>query len=315
MKIEHSEVECAAPRVSRRTVLTQLVLALTAGCGTGRTSVAKSDPRITQLRRLEDAAGGRLGAYIYDTDRRTGVGWRQNERFAHCSSFKLSLAAMMLHMAERGEADVAEVLHWERRDMLSVSPVTEANLERGLSVEALARATLVTSDNTAANVLLKRFGGPASLTAFWRTVGDSVSRLDRYEPELNDTPPGTELDTTTPEAMAMTTTALVLGGALSAASSAKLRAWMAEVRTGTERIRAGFPPGWDAGDKTGTGIGKTKHTYVDIAYGGPAGRRPIIVTAYFEPATRVEPMDPVALKTLADVGRIASGGLQSRAAP
>jgi beta-lactamase class A len=315
MTIEHSESACAAPRVSRRTVLAHLVLALTAACGAGRTGTARNDPRIARLRRLEHAAGGRLGAYIYDSDRRTGVGWRENERFAHCSSFKLSLAAMMLRMAERGEVDLAEVLHWEQRDMLSVSPVTEANLERGLSVEALARATLVTSDNTAANVLLRRFGGPASLTAFWRAVGDSVSRLDRYEPELNDTPPESELDTTTPRAMAMTTTALVSGAALSAASSAKLRAWMAEVRTGTERIRAGFPPSWDAGDKTGTGIGKTKHTYVDIAYGGPAGWRPIIVTAYFEPAIRVEPMDPVALKTLADVGRIASGALQAGAAP
>jgi beta-lactamase class A len=309
MTIEQSAAACAAPSVSRRTVLAQFVLALTAVCGAGRKGSAQSDPRIARLRRLEDAAGGRLGAYIYDTDRRTGVGWRENERFAHCSSFKLSLAAMLLRMAERGEVDLAEVLRWERRDMLSVSPVTKANIARGLSVEALARATLVTSDNTAANVLLKRFGGPASLTAFWRAVGDAVSRLDRYEPELNDTPPGTELDTTTPKAMAMTTAAFVSGTALSAENSAKLRAWMAEVRTGTERIRAGFPPGWDAGDKTGTGIGTTKHTYVDIAYGGPAGRRPIIVTAYFEPAARVEPMDPVALKTLADVGRIASGGV------
>jgi beta-lactamase class A len=268
-----------------------------------------------RLRALEASAGGRLGVYIHDTNRRAGTGWRENERFAHCSSFKLSLAAMVLRLADQRQLDLTEVLHWEPRDMLTVSPVTEANIERGLSVEALAHATLVTSDNTAANVLLKRFGGPASLTAFWRTLGDTVSRLDRYEPELNVTPPGTELDTTTPIAMARTTTALVSGGALSSTSKAKLRAWMAEVRTGTQRIRAGFPPDWQSGDKTGTGIGKTKHTYVDIAYGQPAGRGSIIVTAYFEPATLVEPMDPVALRTLAEVGRIASAHKSRTVAP
>jgi len=223
----------------------------------------------------------------------------------------MSLAAMMLAKADRKEIDLAEVLHWTKADMLGVSPVTEARIDTGLAVEDLARATLVTSDNTAANVLLRRFGGPEQLTRFWRSIGDTVSRLDRYEPELNVTPPGTELDTTTPAAMAATTAALINGKALSPASRAKLKAWMREVRTGRDRIRSGFPAGWDSGDKTGTGIGNTKHTYVDLAFGGPAGRAPLIVTAYFEPARLVEPMDPVATAALAEVGRIAATSLSA----
>ncbi|MBK8630610.1 MAG: serine hydrolase [Sphingomonadales bacterium] len=190
--------------------------------------------------------------------------------------------------------------------MLSVSPVTKAHIEQGLSVEELARATLVTSDNTAANVLLRRFGGPPALTAFWRSLGDSVSQLDRFEPELNEVPLGTTLDTTTPKAMAMTTAALVHGDALTPASKGKLKAWMTDAQTGTQRIRAGFPADWQSGDKTGTGTGKTKHTYVDIAFGGPARRAPLIITAYFEPDRLVEPMDPVSLGALAEVGRTAA---------
>jgi beta-lactamase class A len=102
---------------------------------------------------------------------------------------------------------------------------------------------------------------------------------------------------------------LIHGKTLSPASRAKLKAWMREVRTGRDRIRSGFPAGWDSGDKTGTGIGKTKHTYVDLAFGGPAGPAPLIVTAYFEPARLVEPMDPVATGVLAEVGRIAAASL------
>lgn len=295
-----------APPISRRMALASVAAALTAIHGAARNTTAAPDWRIARLKALEESVRGRLGVYIHDTRTRVGVGWRVNERFTHCSSFKLSLAAMVLRMADDGRADLSEVLRWETQDMLGVSPVTAANIERGLTVGALAQATLVTSDNTAANVLLKRYGGPAALTAFWRTLGDTVSRLDRYEPELNVTPPGTALDTTTPHAMAMTLGYLVTGGALSATGRATLTGWMAEVRTGSERLRKGFPSSWQSGDKTGTGIGTAKHTYVDIAYGGPAGRAPIIVTAYFEPSKLVEPMDPVALKTLAAVGRIAS---------
>jgi beta-lactamase class A len=133
-----------------------------------------------------------------------------------------------------------------------------------------------------------------------------VSRLDRYEPALNDTPPGTDLDTTSPLAMARTTASLVHGDALSEVNKGKLRAWMAEVRTGMQRIRAGFPREWQSGDKTGTGIGSAKHTYVDLAFGIPPGRAPVIVVGYFEPAVLVEPMDPVALNVLAEIGRIAT---------
>ncbi|WP_437125857.1 serine hydrolase, partial [Escherichia coli] len=41
------------------------------------------------------------------------------------------------------------------------------------------------SDNTAANLLLTTIGGPKELTAFLHNMGDHVTRLDRWEPELN----------------------------------------------------------------------------------------------------------------------------------
>lgn len=299
----------APPLHDRRRIIVALGLAALAGCSAGRDASSLGNRQRRALQDLEQAASGRLGAYIFDTRSKTGFGWRENERFAHCSSFKMSLAAMVLSKSEQGEADLGEVLRWSSRDMLPVSPVTQANIERGLTAEDLARATLVTSDNTAANVLLRRFGGPPALTAFWRSLGDNISRLDRFEPELNEIPPGTRLDSTTPKAMTMTTAALVHGDALSSASKTKLKTWMEAVRTGSQRIRAGMPKDWLSGDKTGTGIGKTKHTYVDIAFGGPAVRPPLIITAYFEPDQLVEPMDPIALGVLADVGRIAAWAL------
>ena len=263
-------------------------------------------PEIEGLRRIEQVANGRLGAFILEPTSGRSFGWRENERFAHCSSFKLSLAAMLLAKADKGEVDLNEVLRWSNADMLPVSPATAAHIDKGLSVRDLAQATLVTSDNTAANILLRRFGGPEALTRFWRDLGDMVSRLDRYEPELNHTPPGTALDTTSPAAMAATLATLLLGDALTPSSRILLRDWMTAVATGRDRVRAGFPANWISGDKTGTGIAPTKHTYVDIAFGGPTDTPSIIVAAYFEPHLLVDPMDPIATGALADVGRLAA---------
>jgi len=301
-------LEGPAKVIDRRTVIVGSAALMLSACSAPVRATSKASP-VAELRAIEQRANGRLGAYVLDTATGTGFGWRENERFAHCSSFKMSLAAMILAQADKGDIDLRETLRWTRDHMLPVSPVTEANLDKGLSVRELAKATLVTSDNTAANVLLRRFGGPEQLTRFWRAVGDKVSRLDRLEPELNVTPPGTELDTTTPAAMAATTAALVQGDALTPASRLLLKSWMTEVRTGQDRIRAGFPPDWVTGDKTGTGIGPTKHIYVDLAFGGPTGRAPVIVVAYFEPKTLVEPMDPAATRVLADVGRIAANSV------
>ncbi|MCJ2185406.1 class A beta-lactamase [Novosphingobium beihaiensis] len=297
--------------IDRRGAIVGAAVTLLAGCGQGRLSAlgktgGNLSSHVEGLRRIEQAARGRLGAFILDPASGTSFGWRENERFTHCSSFKLSLAAMLLAGADKGTLDLDEILHWQKADVLSYSPVTSKNISGGLTVRELARAALVTSDNTAANTLLRRFGGPEALTRFWRAAGDKVSRLDRYEPELNHTPPGTALDTTTPAAMAQTVGKLVTGDILEPASRTVLREWMMAVSTGRKRIRAGFPADWVAGDKTGTGIGETRHTYADLAFGGPKGAPPVIVAAYFEPERLAPPIDAVSEGALADVGRLAA---------
>jgi beta-lactamase class A len=298
--------------MNRRLALTGLAAVSLTACTTPPGPIVDTQAFIGRLRDLEQAAGGRLGAYIFDPATGAGFGWREGERFAHCSSFKMSLAAMMLLMADRGDVDLNEILRWTSQDLLPNSPVTSAHVETGLTIEALASGTLITSDNTAANVLLKRFGGPQTLTRFWRALGDDVSQLDRYETELNSTPPGTTWDTTTPKAMALTTAQLVHGNVLSAAHKIKLTTWMNEVKTGTQRIRAGFPSDWFSGDKTGTFWGKSKHTYVDLAFGGPVGMPPVIITGYFEPTRLADPsgpMDLVSLGVLAQLGRVGAAYL------
>ena len=138
------------------------------------------------------------------------------------------------------------------------------------------------SDNTAANVLLARHGGPAGFTAFVRALGDRSTRLDRNEPSLNEAAVGDPRDTTTPLAMLQTMHKLVLGDVLTPASRAWLQRWLAETSTGDKRLRAGAP-GWKVGDKTGTARSGTSN---DIGVLWPAGGgAPVLVTCYLTQST------------------------------
>ncbi|MEQ8410073.1 MAG: class A beta-lactamase [Erythrobacter sp.] len=257
------------------------------------------------LRIIEAKAGGTLGVEIYDTQTGLSVGLNRDRRFGHCSSFKLSLAAMVLALDAAGESDASRRVTWTRDDLMHVSPFTEKRLDEGASLLELAEYTQKYSDNTAANVLLRELGGPAALTAFWRSIGDDVSRLDRTEPELGNVPVTEYRDTTTPAAMARTVAKLLYGDILPEPSKAMLRQWMIDTPTGRRRVRAGLPEGWVAGDKTGTstwpGMGSL---YVDIGFVEPPEHPPITFATYYRANETFEGMDPESEAALASVGEV-----------
>jgi beta-lactamase class A len=225
---------------------------------------------ITALTDYERDSGGHIGVYAKNLRTGAEVSWRAHERFVMCSSFKASLAACVLASVDRGQAHMDE--------LIAYGPVAKQNLEKGaMSVADMCEAAVELSDNTCANALLARFGGPSALTAFWRSIGDTVSRLDHNEPELNRTPPGDPHDTTTPAAMAGNLRRLILGKALSPNSREHLTGWMLGCKTGDNRLRAGLPKDWRVGDKTGN---NGKDAFGDIAVTWSTRSEPVLVCAY-----------------------------------
>ncbi|MFB9067122.1 class A beta-lactamase [Pseudofulvimonas gallinarii] len=273
--------------LSRRDVLKMLlavpVIVLPA-CATGRTSPQRDHG--DALAKLERQHGGRLGVCILDTATGAELRWRGDERFALCSTFKLPLAATVLRAVELGELDGNAPVPFGPADLVPHAPVVQARLDAGvtsMTALELAEAAQLTSDNVAANLLLRQLGGPAGVTESWRARGDDVTRLDRFEPAMNHVLPGEEHDTTTPCAMARHVAALVTGDLLSADSRDLLRQWLVATDTGLRRLRAGLPPHWPAGDKTGTGIAPTMANKLnDVAVAWPPGRAPLVVAAYYE---------------------------------
>lgn len=232
---------------------------------------------------LEKASGGRLGVTLLDTRTGKRVGHRQDERFPMCSTIKWMLAAAALHRAERQPGFLDERLPMRAEDLIDHAPTTRRHVGKDLSVRDLCRTTMVTSDNPAANLLLRHLGGPPALTAFMRSHGDAVTRSDRYEPELNRFTLGDPRDTTSPAASAASLQRFVLGDALRPASRQQLADWLIDNETGDATLRAGLDKRWRVGDKTGS---NGKDTRNDIGVLWPLGGGTAwVLTAYLQGAS------------------------------
>jgi len=267
-----------APSVSatRRTWLTAAVLAVPwlQACGHGQ--VRQGD--LQALQTLEKNAAGRLGAALVDHRGSPLFTYRAEERFPACSTFKALLAALVLDLEANRPGLLQQRVRYARTDLTTYAPVTGRFVEIGMTVAELCDATVRYSDNVAANLLMREFGGPQALTAFARRLGDTTFRLDRWEPDLNTAIPGDPRDTCTPLDMARNLRHLVLGDGLPATGRAQMARWLVGNTTGDKRIRAGVPAGWTVGDKTGTGdYGSTN----DIAVLWPSQGEPMVLAVYF----------------------------------
>ncbi|MFD6221284.1 class A beta-lactamase [Nocardia asteroides] len=237
---------------------------------------------------LESTYDARLGLSVLDTGTDRVVAYREHERFPMASTFKGLACGALLQAHPLATGYFEQVIRYTAADIVVNSPETEQHIDTGMTVTALCDAAITQSDNTAGNLLLRLLGGPEGFTAFLRTLGDQVSRLDRWEPELNTAVPGDERDTTTAAALAADYRALVVGTALAEPERAQLAAWLKASRTGAKRIKAGLPADWTVGDKTGT---PAYGSALDVAVAWPPGRAPLVLAVL---TTRTEKdADPV----------------------
>ncbi|MDX6354273.1 MAG: beta-lactamase class [Streptomyces sp.] len=233
------------------------------------------------LETLERQHSARLGVFAYNTETRASVLYRADERFPMCSVFKTVAVAAVVRDLDRDGEFLAQVVRYTVADIDAAGgpgagPITNRpeNLANGMTVAALCAAAIQYSDNVAANLLLRELGGPSAVTRFCRSVGDSVTRLDRWEPALNSAEPGRITDTTTPRAIGGTYGRLTLGRVLDDGDRGLLTGWLLGNTTSGNRFRAGLPAGWTLADKTGTGDYGTTN---DVGIAWPQGRGPIVL--------------------------------------
>lgn len=284
--------------LSRRNFLALTTLALPAYLQ----SISKSMSALpAAFAQLERSNGGRLGVAVLDTNTGERTGYRAEERFAMCSTFKFLLAAAVLHRVDQHEEKLGRALAIPPKPLVGNSPLTEPHAGGTMTVAALCEAALIRSDNTAANVLLATIGGPAGMTSFCRSIGDTVTRLDRTETSLNEARPGDPRDTTSPTAMVNDLKRVLLGDVLVPPSRQQLTTWMEGNQTGLDKLRASLPAGWRAADKTGS---NGKNTMNDIGVLWPAGKKPIIIAAY---VTQCDGPDSKRAAMLKQIGSLVIG--------
>jgi len=265
----------------RRSVLTGLGALALAGCARAETRASEDAvtvPEAFDLSALERDNGGRLGFVAHDMDSGRRLAWRGDERFVYCSTFKMYLAAATFLRVQAGQERLDRQIPVTAADMINHAPVTEPAVGGSLSVEALMKGTVEVSDNPAANLLLKALGGIAPMQAFYRSLGDDSTTVNRFEPEMNRL--DGDKDTITPLRSAANMKRLLIDAdtPLSAEHKAKLLRWMTDTPTGQGRIKAGLPTGWTVAHKTGTGgYGPTN----DIGVLYPPTGGPVIVAAYY----------------------------------
>ncbi|MBA4798967.1 MAG: class A beta-lactamase [Rhizobiales bacterium] len=241
-------------------------------------SFAEAGPEeiVASAKRVEQKLDMRVGFTVIDTGDGTVTGYRQNERFAMASTFKALACAAAL---SRGEAVLAKKTTIRQADLLPHSPVTEKRVGTSINTRDLCEMTLRTSDNAAANAVLKALGGPAEVTGFLRQIGDETTRLDRYEPELNEARPGDPRDTTTPQAMAETLRRLLLQDVLDPQARDRLEEWMAANAVADGLLRSRLPEGWQIADRSGAGGHGTRGV---VALVRPPEGAPLVIAIYMD---------------------------------
>lgn len=252
-----------------------VVLPMLLGIGLTTPLLAAPESPIADIERRH---GGRLGVFAVDTGSGHTLAHRADERFLMCSTFKGLLAALIYVRVDAGQENLSRMIPYTENDLIFTSPITKANVENGvMSVGGLTQAMLEYSDNTAAILLMRSAGGPAGLTKFLRSLGDAVTRSDRYEPNSNQY--SGALDTTSPRAIVSSAHRIFLGDVLKPESRSRLEADMVACKPGVRRIRASLPEGWIIGDRPGENITEESNDYAIVR---PPGRAPLFVATYYD---------------------------------
>lgn len=311
---------------------------------------APTDTAAPELQRIaERVKAGKLGVAMLDLGEPGAMprGFNLDAPMPMQSVFKLPLGIFVLHKADRGELSLDDTITLTRADLsIAHSPVADRFDEKqDYTIEELVRAAVAQSDNTAADVLLKRVGGPEALTAFFNDPG---FRVDRYEYELQPQAVGLPAfagqwigldaffeaqkqvpaaaqeaamtlyladprDRMTPQFAVRMLARLARGELLSAASTDKMMEILRSTTTGADRLKAGVPDGAVVYHKTGTGpdVEGVNSASNDIGIIELTdGRR--VAVAVFLSGSELPP--PARAEIFADVARLATAELARPAA-
>lgn len=228
------------------------------------------------LDNLEKSFSGKIGVYAMDTNNNQIIAHRADELFPMQSTLKFMVAAALLQKSNTDHNLLQQKIQYSKNDLTAWNPIAIQHVHTGMTLEALAEAAVSYSDNAAANLLIKKLGGPLAITKFAHSIGNTSFQVEHYEGNLNSNPENNQ-DSVTPQDMALSIQKLLLGDGLAAQQKKLLLNWMQNNTTGYKRIRAGVPLGWTVADKTGSGDYGVAN---DVGLVWFPGCKPVILAIY-----------------------------------
>lgn len=209
-----------------------------------------------QIEQISRSARGRVGAAVMLLETGEMVAFNGDRHFPMQSVYKLPIGMAVLQGVDARALSLDEKVRVEESDLVPAamhSPVRD-KFPKGveLSVRELLRYTLIESDGTTSDVLLRRAGGPARVNNYLRGLGVEGVVVATTEKEMA----GGELvqyrNWATPLAMLKLLRTVQEGRGLSVPSHALLLQLMTESVTGPHRIKGLLPAGAVVAHKTGT---------------------------------------------------------------
>lgn len=239
-------------------------------------------------------AGGTIGVAVVHVETGRTAGVQEERPFPLFSVFKLPLAVAVLQdvQARRLSLDrkvrvtpSAVVPGWQGNTELWSKPVDK-------TVRELLELSIVRSDNTASDQLLKLVGGPAAVTRRMRALGLEHLQIRFATREIAG---GKGNNTGSPADIARLLVKLQTGKALQPPQQELLLQLMTRATTGLRRLRGKLPPDTPVADKTGTGAAAVAtHDVGLITLPGGRGHLAMAVLVTGSPLTTEQQEDRIA---------------------
>lgn len=288
---------------------------------------------------------GKTGIAVQRIDGDWQLAWRGDDLFPQQSVSKLWVALAVLDAVDAGRITLSDRVRIGPDDLTLFSqPIAARVLAEGSispTVAELLEQAVNRSDNTANDSLQRHIGGPKAVRDFITrkrlgairfgpgerllqsqiagvTWDQSMSRNRGFEAARSRLPADVRkaamdryladpIDGMSPAAAARALTRLARGELLSPESTKYALDLLERTRTGPNRIRAGLPPGWRWGHKTGTGQNLPPITagYNDIGIAtAPDGTRYAIVVLLADTTAAV----PARMQLMQAVSRAVAAG-------
>jgi beta-lactamase class A len=262
------------------------------------TSIANGATLDKEISEIEKSISGRIGISVLNTQNDEIWNYNGDARFPMMSTFKTLACAKLLSDSDNGFINKQTEFRIKKDDLIVWSPIIKKLEGETITLERACEATMLMSDNTAANIVLQHIGGPEGVTGFLRSIDDKVTRLDRNEPELNQAKSGDLRDTTTPNAMVSTLNEILLGNVLTEQSSKSLKSLMSNNKVSNSLLRSILPKGWFIADRSGAGNNGSRGI---TALVWTESQAPIIIAIYM---TETELKFKERNRIIADIGKL-----------